>query len=123
MSGSDTSATTPTAVALRYNGEGAPRLMAKGRGETAERIVELAKRYGIPIQPDPMLVELLAQVRLDEEIPPVLYAAVAQLLAFIYSLSDERPGPPVAAPHRDTANIEPQRPTASTHAPDPGSSR
>lgn len=123
MSGSDTRATTRTAVALRYDGEGAPRLVGKGRGETAERIVELAKRYGIPIQPDPMLVELLAQVRLEEEIPPVLYAAVAQLLAFIYSLSDERPGRPVAAPHRDKDNLKPQRPTASTREPDPGSSQ
>lgn len=79
--------TKPTAVALRYDGEGAPRLTAKGHGETAERILALARRHGIPIQQDRALVELLAQVRLGEEIPPVLYAAVAELLAFVYGLS------------------------------------
>lgn len=82
--------TRPTAIALRYEGRGAPRLIAKGRGATAERIVELAKSHGIPMQHDPELVEMLAQMKLGEEIPPALYAAIAELLAFIYSVSDER---------------------------------
>ncbi len=83
--------TRPTAVALRYNGNGAPRLTAKGCGETAERILELARRHGIPIQHDQALVELLAQVKLGEEIPPVLYAVVAELLSFVYSLTGAPP--------------------------------
>lgn len=80
-----------TAVALHYSGEGAPRVMAKGSGEIAERILELASLHNVPIQHDRALVELLAQVRLGEEIPPTLYAAIAELLSFIYSLSARLP--------------------------------
>ena len=83
--------TRPIAAALQHNGEGAPRLTAKGRGEIAERILELAKLHGIPIQHDRGLVELLAQIKLGDEIPPPLYAAIAELLAFIYKLAGEQP--------------------------------
>lgn len=86
--------TKHTAVALHYNGEGAPRVTAKGSGETAERILELARLHGIPIQHDRLLVELLAQIKLGEEIPPALYAAIAELLSFVYSLSGKHPMAP-----------------------------
>lgn len=82
--------TKRTAVALHYNGEGAPRLTAKGSDDVAERILELARLHGIPIQQDRALVGLLAQMRLGEEIPPALYAAIAELLSFIYALSGKR---------------------------------
>lgn len=75
------------AVALRYDGQGAPRVIAKGRGECAERILSVARAYGIPLQDDPELVELLAQIDLGAEIPPKLYTLIAELFAFIHNLS------------------------------------
>jgi flagellar biosynthesis protein len=75
------------AVALRYDGDGAPRVIAKGRGELAERIREVAREHDVPMHADRELVELLSRVDLGEEIPPELYLAVAQVLAFAYRIS------------------------------------
>lgn len=77
------------AVALRYNpGEdSAPRLVAKGRGHLAERIIALAREHGIPIQEDPDLVELLAVIEVGDLVPEELYGAVAEILAFLYRLN------------------------------------
>ena len=74
------------AVALGYDADKdkAPKVLAKGRGVLAEKIMEIAKVHGIPLRDDPVLVELLAQVEVEREIPPVLYQAVAEVLAFIY---------------------------------------
>jgi len=79
-----------TAVALRYrqNTDRAPKVVAKGRGHLAERIKNIAREAGIPIQQDGDLVELLAQVDVDREIPPELYAAVAELLSWIYKANE-----------------------------------
>ncbi len=84
------------AVALRYTpGEGqAPRLTAKGRGFAAEKIVELARRHGVPIRQDRNLVQVLSRLDLEQEIPPQVYRAVAEILAFVYRLSLEKGGPP-----------------------------
>lgn len=76
-----------TAVALKYEGPGAPRVVAKGRGLIAEQIIALAKEHHIPLREDEELVALLAQIELDAEIPASLYAAVAQVLAFAYYVS------------------------------------
>lgn len=81
----------PTAVALRYDGRSAPRVTAKGRGELAERILALAREHGIPIRDDPPLTELLARIDLGDEVPPELYIAVAQVVAFAYRLSGKSP--------------------------------
>lgn len=80
------------AAALRYEEEKdiAPRVVASGRGKIAERIVEIAKEYGIPLYEDPDLVELLLKVEVGSEIPPELYKAVAEVLAFVYRLREER---------------------------------
>ena len=75
------------AVALRYDGHGAPRITAKGRGLTAERILALAAEHGIPLREDPDLVVLLSQMDLGGEIPATLYLAVAEVIAFAYKLS------------------------------------
>ena len=75
------------AVALRYEGRGAPRVTAQGRGLTAERILALAKEHNIPLREDPDLVYLLAQLDLGDEIPATLYVAVAEVIAFAYRLS------------------------------------
>ena len=77
------------AVALEYGGEGAPRVTAKGSGHIAQQILSTAQAHNIPIQQDSELVELLSQVALDEEIPSVLYEAVAQVLIFAYEISEK----------------------------------
>lgn len=76
-----------TAVALAYgSGQTAPRVVAKGRGELAERIIDRAKESGVFVHESPELVNLLMQVDLDSNIPPELYQAVAEVLAFVYFL-------------------------------------
>jgi len=74
------------AVALQYREQRdrAPRVVAKGVGETAARIKAIAMQSNIPIRRDDALVELLAQIEIDREIPPELYAAIAELLTWIY---------------------------------------
>jgi flagellar biosynthesis protein len=79
------------AIALNYDGENAPRLTAKGRGELAQRILALAEEHDVPLHEDPELAALLAQLPLGEEIPQALYRAVAEVIAFAYLLSGKRP--------------------------------
>lgn len=75
------------AVALAYqSGQTAPRVVAKGRGLLAEAIIERARQAGVYVHESPELVALLMQVDLDQHIPPQLYLAVAELLAWIYRL-------------------------------------
>ncbi len=76
------------AVALHYDGSSAPRVLAKGRGETAEKILTLAEENDIPLHADPQLVEVLSHVPLGREIPKELYVAVAEVIAFAYWLSE-----------------------------------
>ncbi len=80
------SAARPLAVALRYDGRGAPRVTAKGHAEVAEKVLEIARAHGVPLHEDPELVGLLARLDLGEEIPRELYLAVAQVIAFAYTL-------------------------------------
>jgi len=77
------------AAALRYrqNEDSAPKVVAKGRGKVAEKILEVAEHCNIPIREDKALVEVLSSLDLYQEIPPELYRAVAEILAFIYALS------------------------------------
>lgn len=79
------------AAALNYRSgiDSAPRLVAKGRGLVADKIVALAKEHGIPIHEDKNMVEILSTLNLYEEIPPDLYKAVAEILAFIYKMSSK----------------------------------
>ena len=81
------------AVALRYDRqkEDAPRVVAKGQGKIAQKIIELAKAHYIPIKDDPDLIEVLSSLEIDEEIPSEIYVAVAELLAFVYSANSKRP--------------------------------
>jgi flagellar biosynthesis protein len=80
------------AVALKYKptSDNAPRVVAKGRGKTAERIIEIARDHNIYIHNDPDLIEILSHLDLNEEIPPELYVVVAELLAFVYSLNSAK---------------------------------
>ena len=88
--------TLRSAVALKYDTAtgNAPRVIAKGRGLVAEKIMALAREQGIPMREDPDLVQMLTQIDLDQEIPPSLYKVVAELLAFVYRLNQsyQRPG-------------------------------
>lgn len=78
------------AVALRYRQEedDAPRVVAKGRGLVAEKIKALAEESGVPIRQDDDLVELLGQIDIDREVPQQLYAAVAEILAWVYRANE-----------------------------------
>ena len=76
-----------SAVALAYQpGKAAPRVLAKGRGLLAEAIIAKAREHGVYVHESPELVSLLMQVDLDQYIPPELYVAVAELLAWLYRL-------------------------------------
>lgn len=80
-----------TAVALAYReGQVAPRVVAKGRGLIAQEIIKRAKESGIYVHESSELVALLMQVNLDDRIPPQLYLAVAELLAWLYKLEQGR---------------------------------
>ncbi|SET50277.1 flagellar biosynthesis protein [Nitrosomonas marina] len=75
------------AVALAYReGQVAPKVVAKGRGLIAREIIKRAKEAGIYVHESTELVTLLMQVDLDDRIPPQLYVAVAELLAWLYHL-------------------------------------
>lgn len=78
------------AVALAYApGDAAPKVVAKGRGLIAEAIVARAKEHGVFVHESKELVALLSQVDLDDHIPPQLYVAIAELLAWLYRLEQE----------------------------------
>jgi flagellar biosynthesis protein len=82
------------AVALAYqDGDDAPRVVAKGYGEIAERIIEEAARQGIYVHDAPELVALLMELDLDEQIPPSLYQVIAELLVWVRQIADERGSP------------------------------
>ena len=80
------------AVALRYEPkqDRAPKLVAKGRGYLAEKILELARQYNIPVRQDKNLLQILSRLDLNQEIPAEVYQAVAEILAFIYRLSNRQ---------------------------------
>ena len=90
------------AVAMAYRSEdGAPRVVAKGSGVSAEAIISLARESGVYVHQSAELVNLLMQVDLDAEIPPELYQAVAEILAWLYAMDRKvAQGIPAAAVHR-----------------------
>ncbi|MCD6462089.1 MAG: EscU/YscU/HrcU family type III secretion system export apparatus switch protein [Thermotogae bacterium] len=77
-------------VALKYNKDvdTAPVVIAKGVGEVAEAIIEIAKEKGIPIVENPELVEDLFRLEIYSEIPEELYKVVAEVLAFVYGMGE-----------------------------------
>lgn len=77
------------AAALKYDREKdrAPKLVAKGRGIVAQRIVEIAKEHNVPVYEDHDLAEALNLLDINKEIPEELYQIVAEVLVFIYSLN------------------------------------
>ena len=81
-------------VALRHDPErrAAPDVVAKGGGEVAERILEVARAHDVPVREDTDLLQLLALCDVGDEIPVELYQAVAELLAYLYRLNGELAG-------------------------------
>ncbi len=80
---------SPKAVALKYDGkkDKAPRVIAKGRGNIAEKIIDIAREHNVPLYEDKNLIQVLEALDLETEVPPELYRAVAEVLAFIYRLN------------------------------------
>jgi len=74
------------AVAMKYDPltNAAPVIVAKGQGELADKILEKAKESDVPIQEDSSLVEVLSKLDIDQEIPPDLFAIVAEILSAVY---------------------------------------
>jgi flagellar biosynthesis protein len=81
----------PAAAALHYDptGPAPPEIIATGRGMIAEEIVAAAREHGIPLHQDPGLVEALSMLDIGTVIPRELYAVVAEVLAFVYSVDAE----------------------------------
>ncbi len=77
----------PLAVALHYSGAGAPRIVAKGAEQIAQRIIETAREHDVPLQEDAELATALSRLDLGSEIPRELYVAVAHVLAFAWMVS------------------------------------
>ena len=80
-------AKTPLAVALRYEKPRAPSVVAVGRGEIGQAIIDTARKHGVPLRQDPVLAEMLSTIELDEEIPEALYRAVAEVIGFVLRTS------------------------------------
>ncbi len=83
---------TTMAAAIKYDADrdDAPKVAARGRGFIADKIIEIAKQYDIPIKNDPDLVQVLSKLDVGAEIPVELYRAVAEILAFVYSLNESK---------------------------------
>jgi flagellar biosynthesis protein len=79
------------AAALRYEQgkQKAPAVVAKGSGVVAEKIIEMARKHGIPLQENPELVQVLMKLDINQEIPAELYQVVADILAMIYRASQQ----------------------------------
>jgi flagellar biosynthesis protein len=80
------------AAAIKYDSTSAnaPKVTARGRGFIADKIIEKALEFGIPIKNDPDLVQILSKLDIGTEIPVELYRAVAEILAFVYSLNENQ---------------------------------
>ncbi len=84
--------TLKQAVALAYTaGSKSPKVIAAGKGMIADQIIKLAKENDVYVYQSKEMVALLMQVQLDQEIPPTLYKAVAELLAWLYKIEKATP--------------------------------
>ena len=96
-----------SAVALAYGaGDAAPKVVAKGKGLVAEQIIGRAQEAGVFVHESKELVQLLMGVDLDREIPPALYRAIAELLAWLYHIeSAQKQGAPLPPPPDPTPHL------------------
>lgn len=102
------------AVALAYAaGSKAPTVVAKGRGLVADQIIARAQEAGVFVHESKELVSLLMDIDLDGQIPPALYRAIAELLAWLYHIESAQqlgrplPAPPDSALHIDSSAESP----------------
>lgn len=92
------------AVAIEHDpaAGGAPKVVASGRGFVAEQILELAFAHGIKVRQDADLAQILAVLDLDSDIPPEAFAAVAEILVYVYRANAAAPavdpGGPLSPP-------------------------
>jgi flagellar biosynthesis protein len=94
------------AVALAYAaGDPAPKVVAKGQGLVAEQIIERARGAGVFVHESKELVALLMEVDLDRQIPPALYRAIAELLAWLYYIESAQTNGQASQPPPDTARL------------------
>lgn len=91
MSETPNERTVTLAVALQYDEVNAPRVTAKGSGDIAQQILEVARRHQIPLQENSELVKVLSKIELGDQIPQALYLAVAEVIAFAYLLKGKIP--------------------------------
>jgi flagellar biosynthesis protein len=80
------------AIALKYDNDkdNAPRVVASGRGHLAERILELAAAHGIAVRSNADLAEILAAIEIGQQIPVAAFAAVAEILFYIYRANERQ---------------------------------
>jgi flagellar biosynthesis protein len=106
------------AVALAYgSGDAAPKVVAKGQGLVAEQIIERARNAGVFVHESKELVSLLMEVDLDRQIPPALYRAIAELLAWLYYIeSAQSPGQALAPPPDTLRLLQPEESPVGTDA-------
>ncbi|MBT4837964.1 MAG: flagellar protein FhlB [Methylococcales bacterium] len=79
------------AIALKYDGDSAPHVVAKGKNHTAEKLFKHALDHNIPLHEDPEIAQILTFVPVGAEIPENLYRAIAEIIAFSYLLSGKTP--------------------------------
>ncbi len=98
------------AVALKYDmdRDTAPRVVAKGKGHTAEHILEAAQKSSVPVYQNKTLVNMLMALDIDREIPPELYKAIAEVMAYVYKM-DKAKGREVEERKRRQLELERQR--------------
>jgi len=82
--------TNTKAVALKYKAyeENAPKVIAKGKGEIAKKIIEKAKKFDVPLFQNEELADMLLNVEVGEEIPPKMYDAVIEVFVWLYKLEE-----------------------------------
>jgi flagellar biosynthesis protein len=82
------------AVALKYDAPDAPRVVAVGRGELGQRIIDTAREHGVPLEANAPLAEALSTIEVETAIPEQLYEAIAVIIAFIMRASQPAPTTP-----------------------------
>ncbi len=83
--------TNTKAVALKYKAyeEMAPKVVAKGKGELAKKIIQKAKEFDVPLFQNEELADMLLNVEVGEEVPPKLYDAVVEVFIWLYKLEEK----------------------------------
>ena len=84
---------TTLAVALTYEAPNAPRVVAVGRGEIGQKIIDTAREHGVPLETNAPLAEALSTIELETEIPEALYGAIATIIAFIMRAAADQAAP------------------------------